>query len=112
MAPMGHIHFHPLGSGWSEDFSRESIHHQAHLIHELAHVWQAQTRGRWYLVLMRHPFCRYDYTLEPGRPLSRYGIEQQACIIEHAFLQKHGVAAGDSSHPETYAALVDFSGTA
>ena len=33
----------------------------------MTHVWQAQTRGRFYLVLMRHPFCRYGYQMIEGR---------------------------------------------
>jgi hypothetical protein len=35
---------------------------------------------------MRHPFCRYHYALEPGKPFRRYGIEQQAEIVRHRFL--------------------------
>ena len=47
----------------------------------MTHVWQAQTSGRFYLPLMRHPFCRYAYELKPGKPFERYGIEQQAEIV-------------------------------
>ena len=57
----------------------------------MTHVWQTQTRGRFYLPLMRHPFCRYAYDLVPGRPFARYGLEQQAELVRHAFLAKHGV---------------------
>jgi hypothetical protein len=91
MAPMGHIWFHPEGGGWSEDFSKEPLGAQAFFIHEMTHVWQAQKHGRFYLPLMRHPFCRYDYRLEPGKPFSRYGIEQQAQIVQHRFLADRGV---------------------
>ena len=52
----------------------------------MTHVWQAQTRGRFYLPLMRHPFCRYAYELVDGRPFGRYGLEQQAEIVRHRFL--------------------------
>ena len=91
MAPTGHVHFHPADPRWSEDFSRSPLELQGLLIHELTHVWQAQTRGRYYLPLMRHPFCRYSYHLAPGRPFDRYGLEQQAEIVRHAFLARHGV---------------------
>lgn len=91
MAPTGNIHFHPADPRWSEDFSAASLELQGLLIHELTHVWQAQVRGRYYLPLMRHPFCRYSYDLVPGRPFDRYGLEQQAEIVRHAFLAKHGV---------------------
>ena len=90
MAPCGNIHFHPDGGGYSEDFSKEPLGQQAFWMHEMTHVWQAQTKGRFYLPLMRHPFCRYDYALKPGRPFNRYGLEQQAEIVKDAFLASHG----------------------
>jgi len=93
MAPMGNIYFHPNGGGWSEDFSKEPLHAQAFFIHELTHVWQAQRGGRFYLPLARHPFCRYRYDIVPGRPFRRYGLEQQAEIVRHAFLLSNGARA-------------------
>jgi hypothetical protein len=86
MAPMGHIHFHPGGPYWTEDFAAAPARRQGLLIHELTHVWQSQTRGRWYLVLMRHPFCRYRYGFDPCRRFEDYGLEQQAEIVRHVFL--------------------------
>ena len=50
----------------------------------MTHVWQAQKSGRFYLPLMRHPFCRYQYELKPGKPFHRYGLEQQAEIVATA----------------------------
>jgi len=91
MAPMGNIYFHPEGGVWSEDFSKEPLGRQGFFIHEMTHVWQTQTKGKLYLPLMRHPFCRYSYDLIPGRAFDRYGLEQQAEIVRHAFLAKHGV---------------------
>ena len=90
MAPSGHIHFHPRGPHWSEDFSKEPLHRQGLFIHEMTHVWQSQKSGRFYLPLMRHPFCRYRYRLVPGRPFHRYGLEQQAEIVRHVFLARNG----------------------
>ncbi len=90
MAPTGNIHFHPHSPTWSEDFSTEPLHRQGLFIHEMTHVWQAQARGRFYLPLMRHPFCRYRYQLVPGRPFDRYGLEQQAEIVRHIFLADRG----------------------
>jgi hypothetical protein len=57
----------------------------------MTHVWQAQKKGRFYLPLMRHPFCRYDYAIRAGWPLERYGLEQQAEIVCHTFLMRHGM---------------------
>lgn len=94
MAPMGHIYFHPDGGGWSEDFAAESLQRQAFFIHELTHVWQAQKGGRFFLPLMRHPFCRYSYTLKPGQPFRRYGLEQQAEIVAARFKADRGAEHG------------------
>ena len=110
MAPQGHIHFHPRGTAYCDDFSRENLARQGLLIHELVHVWQAQTRGRWYLVFNRHPFCRYDYTLKPGQPLAAYGIEQQAMIVQHAFWLRHGAQIAGVSDASAYDVLVRFEG--
>lgn len=90
MAPTGNIHFHPKDERWCDDFSHEPLSLQGIFIHELTHVWQTQTRGRFYLPLMRHPFCRYGYQLAPGRPFGRYGLEQQAEIVRHIFLTERG----------------------
>ena len=91
MAPTGNIHFHPDSHLWSDDFSTERLSLQGLFIHEMTHVWQAQKRGRYFLPLMRHPFCRYGYTVEPGRQFDRYGLEQQAEIVRHRFMADHGV---------------------
>jgi hypothetical protein len=90
MAPTGNIHFHPMSPLWSEDFSKERLPLQGLFVHEMTHVWQAQTRGRWYLPLMRHPFCRYSYRMVKGRPFGRYGLEQQAEMVRHRFLAERG----------------------
>ena len=90
MAPMGNIYFHPDGGVWSDDFSREPLGRQAFFIHEMTHVWQTQKCGRFYLPLMRHPFCRYSYELKAGKPFRRYGLEQQAEIVAHVFLAERG----------------------
>ena len=91
MAPMGDIWFHPDGGGWSEDFSNEPLSRQGYFIHEMTHVWQAQKGGRFYLMLTRHAFCRYEYELRPGKPFARYGIEQQAEIVRDRFLADRGM---------------------
>ncbi len=104
MAPMGNIYFHPDGGGWSEDFSREPLARQGFFIHEMTHVWQSQARGRFYLLLMRHPFCRYSYELKPGKMLRDYGVEQQAEIVRHRFLAAQGMKSTIIPPPE----IMDF----
>jgi hypothetical protein len=90
MAPCGHIHFHPQSHLWSEDFSADVPWRRALFIHEMTHVWQSQQRGKYYLPLMRHPFCRYIYAVKPGQKFDRYGLEQQAEIVKHAFMLRNG----------------------
>lgn len=90
MAPCGHLHIAAKSDLWSKDFSAEDIKLQGLFVHEMTHVWQTQLRGRFYLPLMRHPFCRYDYALKEGRPFTRYGLEQQAEIVRHVFIQRLG----------------------
>lgn len=108
MAPMGHLHFHPHAGHYCDDFAAARLSLQAHFIHEMVHVWQAQTRGPWYLVLMRHPWSRYDYALKPGWTLPRYGIEQQAEIVRHAFLLRQGAKVAGVTDPAVYAAIIPF----
>ncbi len=108
MAPQGHIHFHPIGGVFRDDFATGSIYDQALLIHELTHVWQAQRMGRWYLVLMRHPFCRYDYAIRPGWPLARYGIEQQAEIVKHTFMLRQNAMVRGAPALAVYETILPF----
>jgi hypothetical protein len=112
MAPCGHLHFHPRSPSYADDFSSAPMRLRGLFIHEMTHVWQAQTRGRWYLPLMRHPFCRYSYTLKPGWPLERYGLEQQAEIVRHAFLMRNGWKLAGIADPGAYDLLVNFPGAA
>nr|WP_051010078.1 hypothetical protein [Novosphingobium sp. PP1Y] len=111
MAPCGHIHFHPRSTLYLEDFSCASTRLQGLFIHEMTHVWQAQRQGRWYLPLMRHPLCRYDYALRPGWRLDRYGIEQQAEIVRHVFLLRRRHAVPGAPPLESYTGILPFDGT-
>lgn len=108
MAPDGDLWLHPKGPHWCADFACAAPGAQGLFIHEMTHVWQAQTRGRWWLPLMRHPFCRYDYAIEPGRPFDRYGIEQQAEIVRHTFQLRHGAALHGKPGLDVYEALIPF----
>ncbi|MEP3420690.1 MAG: vgr related protein [Erythrobacter sp.] len=110
MAPRGHVHFHPKGEAYCDDFSDQSMVRQGLLIHELTHVWQTQQRGQWYLLLNRHPFCRYNYAIKPGLPFTGYGIEQQAEIVKHAFWLRHGIKVAGIADKAVYDLLVRFDG--
>jgi len=108
MAPRGHLHFHPAARHYCDDFASAPLALQGHFIHEMTHVWQTQTRGQWYLILNRHPCCRYDYAIRPGWSLERYGIEQQAEIVRHAFLLRNGAKVAGAPPLATYAAILPF----
>jgi hypothetical protein len=108
MAPCGNIHFHRASDLWSDDFASEALHPQGLFIHEMTHVWQAQLRGKYYLPLMRHPFCKYRYEFRPGRPFDRYGLEQQAEIVRHVFLLSCGRSVPGNLQLETLASILPF----
>ena len=108
MAPDGDIWFHPEGPLWRDDFAAASRMMQGLFVHELTHVWQAQRGGRWFLPLMRHPFCRYAVPLVRGRPFRRYGLEQQAEIVRHAFLLRLGERVPGAAALAEYEALLPF----
>lgn len=108
MAPCGHIHFHPRSELYRDDFSGSPKPIQGLFIHEMTHVWQAQSKGRWYLPLARHPLCRYGYLLRPGRSFESYGIEQQAEIVRHAFLAARGVCVPGAAPRQAYVGFLPF----
>jgi hypothetical protein len=106
MAPMGSIHFHPKGELYCDDFCGKDLSAQGLFIHEMTHVWQYQ-QGL-FLPLRRHPFCRYDYSLKPGWPLRKYGIEQQAEIVRHWFLLREGAQIAGAPPVGQYREILPF----
>lgn len=106
MAPTGHIHFHPHGPHYREDFAAADLSLQGLFIHEMVHVWQHQ-KGI-FLPLKRHPFCRYDYAIRPGQPLEKYGLEQQAEIVRHAFLLRRGAHVPGAPPVGQYETILPF----
>lgn len=109
MAPDGHLWFHPASPLWCSDFSCQSVQLQGFFLHEMTHVWQSQ-QGI-FLPFARHPFCRYAYAIRPGQPFHRYGIEQQAEIIRHAFLLRQGASVPGAPDVSVYEGLLPFKGT-
>jgi hypothetical protein len=108
MAPDGQLWFHPLSQQWRDCFGCAELSAQGLFIHELTHVWQAQRHGRWWLPIVRHPFCRYSYQLDPGKPLPAYGIEQQAEIVRHLFLARNGICVPGAASRQELEAVVQF----
>jgi hypothetical protein len=106
MAPMGDIHFHPEGERYRDDFAIADLGAQGLFIHEMVHVWQHQQGV--FLPLRRMPWARYDYSFEPGRPVTRYGIEQQAMLVQHAFLLRAGANVPDAPPRAQIEAILPF----
>lgn len=84
VSPNGHIYFNP--QNWINDFSKASLSKQGWLIHELTHVWQRQ-QG---LKVVRSALLnrRYNYELQLGKSFFKYGIEQQARMVEDYFIRR------------------------
>lgn len=106
MAPRGTIHFHPECTAYCSDFASAAIALRALFIHELVHVWQHQQGVN--LILRRHPFCRYDYAIKPGQPFRKYGLEQQAMLVEHAFLLREGAHIPGAPSLAQYRSILPF----
>lgn len=106
MAPDGNLWLSPKGDLYCDDFCQGSLERQGLFIHEMTHVWQHQNGIN--LIISRHPFCRYGYRLKPGRPFARYGIEQQAEIVRHAFLLKQGMPVSGAPPLEAYKGILPF----
>jgi hypothetical protein len=107
MAPDGDIWLHPNGGLWCADFSVQPLPWRSLFVHEMTHVWQHQQGIN--LILKRRPFSPYAYLpLVPGRAFERYGIEQQAVIVEHYYRLLEGSAVAGAAPIEVYEALIPF----
>ncbi len=77
---------------------------QAVFVHELTHVWQAQNGIGLLVAKLRagDGEAAYAYDLNLGPNFPDLNIEQQAMVVEHAFVASRG---GHAPHPQTlYAA--------
>lgn len=106
MAPDGNLWFHPNSGLFCEDFCQTDLNLQGLFIHEMAHVWQHQQGV--FLPLARHPFCRYNYEVETGKPFTKYGIEQQAEIARHIFLLMQKARLKNGLTIDHFGQIVDY----
>jgi hypothetical protein len=76
------------------DFADAPLRAQATLVHELTHVWQAQNGVRLILAKLRagDSAAAYAYDLTADTDFMALNIEQQAMVVEHAFLASRGAA--------------------
>ena len=93
-------------SGALRDFSQARLSLQGVLIHELTHIWQAQTGVNLILAKLRAGDGPEAYHYEPrfGLTFSDFNIEQQAMAVQHAFLASRGATTPFT--PEVHAALL------
>ena len=86
----------------SPDFAGADAGSQALLVHELTHVWQFQTHplatvASWASVMASGGYgpglSGYRYTL-PLKVFGALNLEQQASVVEHAFLLRAGRRSG------------------
>lgn len=85
------------------DFAAAPLDRQATFVHELAHVWQAQNGVRLLRAKLKagDSAAAYAYDLGGDPAFGELNIEQQAMVVEHAFLASRG---GQTPHsPEVYA---------
>jgi len=96
------------------DFSADGVglFDQSVFIHEMTHVWQSQNGVNLLFGKLRAGDgpASYAYELTDDCLWDRFNIEQQAMIVQHAFLHRRG---GKAPHPEhAYLAVLPFGGGA
>ena len=92
------------------DFVHAPLRDQSIFIHELTHVWQSQRGVNLLLANLRAGDgpAAYAYRLTSDCRWDGFNIEQQAMLVQHAFLQRRGRTA---PHSETaYLAVLPFGG--
>jgi hypothetical protein len=92
--PSGRLVVWPADSALG-DFVTAPLWLQSVFVHEMTHVWQAQNGVFLPFAKLRAGDGRaaYAYDLEDGRGFSELNIEQQAMIVQHAYLAARGGAA-------------------
>lgn len=95
-----------------KDFSLAPLEVQGVLIHELTHVWQAQHGVNLILAKVRAGDSdqAYAYDLSADCIFEHLNIEQQAMILQHAFLAANGASAPFKTHVYS-AALANWPGS-
>ncbi len=104
--PTGGLVVWPAASALA-DFSTAPLWLRSVLVHELVHVWQAQQGVFLPFAKLRagDGLAAYAYDLADGRPFSRLNIEQQAMVVQHAYLAGGGGAAPYDS--QAYARILE-----
>lgn len=74
------------------DFAKAPLRLQAVLVHELVHVWQAQTGVNLLTAKLKAGDCAESYRYAVGNDCRWHAlnIEQQAMVVEHRFRLSRG----------------------
>jgi hypothetical protein len=90
----------------SKDFAGAPLEDQAVFVHEMTHVWQAQGGVNLLLAKLRagDGAQAYAYRISDNGDFSNYNIEQQAMIVQDAFLAARGGSAPYKS--DAYSAIL------
>jgi hypothetical protein len=103
--PGGRLVVWPAREAWT-DFSLAPLVLQSVFVHELTHVWQAQNGVNLLAAKLRAGDgpAAYAYDLSKTGNLLELNIEQQAMVIQHAFIAARG---GSAPHDgEAYARIL------
>jgi hypothetical protein len=92
--PNGRFVVWPAASALA-DFAAAPVWLRSVLVHELVHAWQAQNGVFLPLAKLKAGDGRgaYAYDLGDGRPFAALNIEQQAMVVQHAYLAREGGSA-------------------
>lgn len=95
-------------AGLSDDFGAGRLSDRATLIHELVHVWQAQTGVNLLTAKLRagDNAAAYAYALDDTCVWTGLNIEQQASLVEHAYRAREGGRTPQT--PDFYARTCPF----
>lgn len=86
--------------GLADDIAEAPLTAQATLIHELVHVWQAQSGVNLLFgkLMAGDGPAAYGYAATPDCDWCGLNIEQQAMVVEHRFRRSRGLATpGDDA---------------
>ena len=91
--PSGRLVVWPADSAMT-DFADAPLWLRSVFVHELTHVWQAQNGVFLPFAKLKAGDGRgaYAYDLDDGRGFSELNIEQQAMIVQHAYMAARGGA--------------------
>lgn len=95
-------------AGARRDFTQAPLWEQSVFVHEATHAWQSQQGVNllWAKLRAGDGEAAYAYDLTPDCRWDGFNIEQQAMLVQHAFLERRGARVPHSQR--AYAAVLPF----